>query len=114
MRPPRIVIRPIDKIIPNLPIPIQRPNTMPIPPHTLTSKQPCRALVLITHGQRVIEPVLQVRVPEERTIDVDVDIAKTSGVHDTTDIVGLVLENDSASIADGLMAAVVESGFDGA
>lgn len=48
VRPTWIVVRPIDEIIPNLAISIQRPVTVAVPSHIIPSKEPRRALVLVS------------------------------------------------------------------
>lgn len=59
----RIVVGAVDKIVPHLSISIQCAIAMSIPAHTLTAKQPCTGLVLVPHGERGVQPVLDVGVP---------------------------------------------------
>jgi hypothetical protein len=46
--PTWIIVCPIDEIIPNLSISIQRPVTVAVPSHIIPSKEPGRALVLVS------------------------------------------------------------------
>ncbi|KAJ8127842.1 hypothetical protein O1611_g5796 [Lasiodiplodia mahajangana] len=109
-----VVVGTIDEVIPNLAVAIQSTIAKTSPVDVLTAKNPSSGLVLVTDRQRVIEPVGNVGVPQEGTVDLDVDVGQARGVHDTADIVRFVLlEHHSAAFLTSLMTAVTESPFNG-
>lgn len=108
-----VVVGSIDVVVPNLPIAVKSTITMTIPPHSLSAEQPGTALVLVAYGKGVVEPVLDVLIPQEGALVIDVDVAKTSRVHDRLDRVGLVEEHDLASVGSIIVPALVEGFNDG-
>jgi len=114
MRTARVVVGAVDKIIPDLAISVERTDIMARPMDVLTTEDPSGGLVLEANGQRVVEPVWDVGVPQEGAVDVDVYIGQAGGVHDTANIVCLVLlEDDSAAVLAGLMTTSTEGLFNG-
>lgn len=108
VRPTRIVVGTIDKIIPHLPVAIQGTVAMPIPAHALAPKQPRTGLVLIAHRKRGIQPVRDVGVPEKRALVVNVHIAEPSRIHDSLDHVRLVQKHHFASTGSIIVPALLE------
>lgn len=62
--PSRVVVGAVDVVIPHLSVAIQSSNAMAIPPDALSTEQPGAALVLVANGEGVVEPVLDVLVPQ--------------------------------------------------
>ena len=109
MRSPGIVVGAINEIVPDLAVAIECAVPEAIPMNVLTAKDPSSGLVLETDRQRVVEPVVDVSVPEKGAVDFNVDVGQASGVHDAADIVSLVLlEDDFAAILSSLMTAGAE------
>jgi hypothetical protein len=109
-----IVVGSIDKVVPNLAIAVQRAIAKAIPVNVLATKYPSSGLILKSDGQRVVKPVVDVGVPQKSAMNLHVNIAQTSSVHDTANIVCLVLlKYDFAAVFAGLVAAGAESIFDG-
>lgn len=81
---------------------------MSIPGDSLSTEQPGTALVLVAHREGVIEPVLDVMVPQEGALVVNINVAQTSRVHDRLDRVGLVQEHDLASAGSVIVPAVLK------
>jgi hypothetical protein len=104
----------IDKVVPNLTIAVERAVAKAIPVDVLATKDPSSGLILKAYRQRIVKPVVNVGIPDEGAMDFDVNIRQASGVHDTANIVCLVLfEDDFATVFTGLVAASAESIFDG-
>jgi hypothetical protein len=103
-----VVVRAIDEVIPHLAVPIQGSLPVTIPCDALSTEQPGTALVLVAHRKGVVEPVLDVLVPYEGALLVDVDVAETSRVHDRLDRVDLVEEHHLAPAGGVIVAAVLE------
>lgn len=103
-----IVVGAVDVVIPHLAIAIKSPVPVSIPGNPLSTEQPGTALVLVAHREGVVEPVLDVLVPQEGALVVDIDVAKTSRVHDRLDRVGLVQEHDLAPARGIIMPAVLK------
>lgn len=81
---------------------------MAIPPDALSTEQPGAALVLVAHREGVVQPVLDVLVPQEGSLVVDINVAKTSRIHDRLDRVGLVQEHDLAPVGSIVVPAVLK------
>lgn len=95
-----IVVRAIDEVVPDLTISIQRAGAEPFPGDILAAEVPRACLVLVPDGQRVVQPVLDVGVPEQgRPIHLDVDVAQARRVQHALDIVHGVAEHDAPSPA---------------
>lgn len=109
VRTARVVVRPVDKVVPDLPITIESPVAVSAPLDVVTAKEPNTSLVLISDRERVLEPVLDVGVPQESALEVDVHIAEPSGVHDRLHIVGLVGEDHRAPAVRRIVTALLES-----
>jgi hypothetical protein len=104
----------IDKVVPNLTIAVERAIAKAIPVDVLATKDPSSGLILKAYRQRIVKPVVNVGIPEEGAMDFDVNIAQASSVHDTANIVCLVLlEDDFAAVFTSLVAASTESILDG-
>lgn len=109
MRPPGIVVGAINEIVPDLAVAIECAVPEAIPMNVLAAEDPSSGLVLETDRQRVVEPVVDVSVPEKGAVDFNVDVGQASGVHDAADIVSLVLlKDDFAAIFSSLMTAGTE------
>lgn len=63
------------------------------------SEAPGGRLVLVTHGKRVIEPVVDILAPDQGAMDLDFAVLEASGLHDSVDMIGLILEDDLAILA---------------
>lgn len=66
MRPPRVIRRILLLLYPLVPVvavPIESANAMPVYPDIIAAKNPCSRLVLVSHGQGVVEPVGDVGTP---------------------------------------------------
>lgn len=113
MRTPRVVVGPVDKVVPHLPVAIQRADAVPIPGDALAAKEPDAGLVLVAHRQRVVQPVVDVGVPEQRALQVDVHVAQARRVHDGPDVVRLVGEDHPAPAGRLIVAALLEGLQDG-
>jgi len=59
---------------------------------------PSTRLVLKAKEQRVLEPVVDVRAPQQRPLDLDIDVLEPGRVHYASDVVGGVLEYDVAVV----------------
>jgi len=111
---PGEVVGAINKIVKNLSIAIQCAVPEAVPVDILAAEDPSSGLVLETNGQRVVEPVIDIGVPQKSAMDLDVDVGQAGGVHDAADIVGLVLlEDDFAAVLSGLMTTGTESLYNG-
>lgn len=108
-----LVVGSIDEGIPSLSRSIKSGVSMTIPIDVLSTKQPSTRLVLVTHRKRVVEPVRNVSVPEQKTIQINIDILQASSVHDTMDVVGFVAEDDLSSRRALIVTASLEGFNDG-
>lgn len=100
MRSTGVIVCAIDEVVPDLAIPIQRTGAKPFPRNILAAEVPSTGLVLVPDGQRVVQPVLDVGVPEQgRPIHLDVDVAQARRVQHALDIVHGVAEHDAPSPA---------------
>ena len=114
MRSPREIIFAINFVVPNLSIAIECAIPEAVPMDVLAAKYPSSGLVLETDWQRVVEPVVDVSVPKKGAMDFNVDVGQASGVHDTANIVGLVLlEDDFAAVLSSFMTTGAECLYNG-
>lgn len=104
----RVVVCAIDVVIPYLTITIQGADSMPIPCYALSTEQPGAALILVAHREGVVEPILNILVPQEGALLVNIDVAEASRVHGRLDQVGLVEEHHLASAGGVIVPAVLE------
>lgn len=66
MRPPRVIRRILLLLYPLVPVvavPIESANAMPVYADIIAAKDPCSRLVLVSHGQGVVEPIGDVGAP---------------------------------------------------
>jgi hypothetical protein len=61
----------------------------------------------------VVEPVRYIRIPKQKTIEIDIDILQTGSVHNTVYVVGLVSKHDFSVRGLFIVAAFSESLDDG-
>lgn len=103
-----VVVCAIDVVIPHLTVTIQGADSVSIPCYAFSTEQPGAALVLIAHRKGVVQPVLNVLVPQEGALLVNIDVTETSCIHDRLDQVGLVEEHHLASASGVIVPAVLE------
>lgn len=108
VRPIRL---PTNKGIPHISIPIQLPATITLDPHILPTQHKRSRLILVANRQRIIQPVLHVRTPEQRGtfLEGNVHVLQPGDVHHGVDVVGCVGREDDRAVG----AAFAEGGEDG-
>lgn len=101
-----VVVRSVDEIIPDLAVSIEGAVAETSPVNVLTAEDPSSGLILETNRDGVVEPVIDVGVPQERAMNLNINISQAGSVHDTANIVSLILlEHDLAAIVARLVAA---------
>jgi len=58
-----IVACPIVEVVPDLPVAVNRAVSMAYEMNIVSSKNPCRGLILVSDWHRVVEPIWDVRTP---------------------------------------------------
>lgn len=104
---------PIDECVPGLTTSVESAISMTIPVDIISAKQPGTRLVLVADWKTVVEPVRDVRVPEKETVQVDINVLKAGGVHDTVDVVCLVSKDDFSPRRAFVVAASFKGFRDG-
>lgn len=74
MRPTWVIADVAVTIVPHLTVAIEGPHSVAVHVNLVTAEDECRGMVLVAHGEGVLEPVGDVGTPKERAFDFDLNI----------------------------------------
>jgi len=109
MRPPGIVRPSVDETIPCISVAIEGTSAVSIERNAISTKSPSSTLVLISNDQRILQPIVQIRVvPGECSVQFNVDVLQIGGLQYASDGIGGVHKHDAIALSSFGPATALE------